>query len=288
MNSDMDHPKLGALYEEHMILGATFGPSLEPVAYVGDADVLAGECLADGALVCDASMAKMLLLGGSDAAGYMATTCAGPLLDVGGCGFGAVLTGDGGVASIPLIARTGDSEYVLFDASSRADVLEGWLSFVAAIEQDGVAPFANLDCEDVSRSHVVLVLTGSKAGHVLADYTRARDLPAPGSVCSCMLDRIPCIVARLDVETPTYLLLVPPRQARALWRSLLSFVEVTPVGLDVMRDQMLRMLPWGRHLREDGRLRITVDELGYHGLVRDATDFVGARGLMQDDGGNAQ
>lgn len=289
MGSRQDQRGLGVLYEEHMVLGASFGPSREPLRYVDGEETLARESMREGALLCDASTAKMLLLGGACATSYATTACARPALGVGRCGFGAVLTGDGCVASIPLLARTGDNEYVLVDSSARSEVLEGWLSFLAGIEQDGVAPFDGLQCEDVSQSHVVLGLAGAKAADVLADYTNPSNLPPAGHVRSCMLDRIPCIVMRLDgVEVPTYVLLVPPHKGRALWRSLLSFAEVVPVGLDAMRDRMHRMLSWSRHLSEEGRLRIDAKELANHGLVRHSADYVGARGLTAAEEGSAR
>ena len=278
----------GSLYAEHLALGATFGEGRVPARYGAEPDVgdLA-KALGEGALLCDVSDAAMLLLSGEPAQNFCEAAFAARRLRMGECAFEAVLTGDGSVASLPLLARTGIGEYVCADLSQRAEVLEGWLSFLSAVEQDGTAPFAGLELEDVSGSHAALLLWGQGAPEVLGDYVvgGAQALPARGCVASCQLDRLPCIVCHLELgERPAFAILVPPVHAAVLWRSLLSFAQVEPVGHAALRSLLHDALPWTSALATTEPLRMRADELASHGLARSSADFVGARGLYGNEG----
>lgn len=274
---------LPVLYEEHVRLGARFGQNLEVVTYAGGEVESAREAAGSGATLCDVSFVRMSLLGGNASSPFVGAAFAGRALSIGECAFEAVLTGDGCVASIPLLMRTGTCEYVVVDGSSRAEVLDGWMSFLSSVEQNGDAPFEGMVQEDVSQTHVALVLSGAGAKAVLGDYADEGSLPACGQVRSCNLDRIPCIVAGVPgIEVPTYLVLVPPRLATLLWRSFLSFTQVVPIGVEALGDGFVRWLPWIAHLGEAGRMRIPTKELRHNGLIRDSWDFVGARGLSNE------
>jgi aminomethyltransferase len=275
-----------ALYEEHALLGARFGDAREVLAYADNEAESAREVGGNGATLCDVSFVRMTLLSGEASIRFVHAAFAGYELSMGECSFEAILTGDGCIASIPLVVRTGTCEYVVIDGSPRADVLDGWMSFLWAVEQDGTAPFAGMTREDVSQTHVALVLSGVGAKAVLGDYTDVMNLPAPGRVRSCDLDRIPCIVVGVPgTEDLTYLVLAPPSLATVLWRSLLSFSEVLPIGVEALGDGFLRCFPWITSLCEDGRVRISAQELERNGLMRESRDFVGARGLSNEGEG---
>lgn len=270
---------LATLYQEHLLLGAKFEGDKIVRRYANE---VGASHVSDGAILSDVSDMDLLLFDGAAAEPFANAAFAGRKLGVGECAFEASLTGDGSLASVPLLARTGAGEYIVADLSARSEVLVAWLSFLSAIEQDGRAPFAGLGTEDVSGSHVALVLAGARAAEVLADYVAGRQsgLPGRGRIARCMLDNIPCIVAHLDlVNHPAYLVLVPPVHAVALWRSLLSFAEVAPVG----RDGLLRLageaLPWLARLRGGDAVRMPYGELRAAQIVRESLDFVGARGL---------
>ena len=293
------------LYREHVLLGARFGDGdgavveryacetgaepagTEPAgAAVADTEPAGAAPGADlrsaGVVLSDVSDMSMLLFSGPPATSFATTAFAGRVLEAGECSFQAVLTGDGSLVSVPLLARTGTSEYVVADLSARSDVLDGWLSFLSAVETEGVAPFASIECEDVSGAHVALVLAGAEAADVLGDYVRGgkAGLPGVGRIEQCMLDSIPCIVARPQVgELDAFVLLVPPVHAVSLWRSLLSFGEVAPVGRAALRSLARDELSWSRHLRSSDTIRLGHDDLSSAGLVRETCDFVGARGI---------
>lgn len=276
MSDTHDHldSNLGPLYEEHLLLGVRFGDAGEPLSYVGE-EVGSPVCL------CDVSSLRMLLFAGAPAPTFAHAAFAGRELAVGACAFEAVLTGDGGIASIPLLARTGDLEYVVMDGSPRADVLDGWLSFLSNVEQGGVRPFAGLECSDVSGSHVCLALWGPGALEVLSDYIHdGEELPASASIAACHLDAIPSLVCRHATDDGNlFLVLVPPHTAVPLWRSFLSFTQVAPVGTEALGTALASEFGWSDDLGQQGALRIDATRLERYGLIRDNRDFVGARGL---------
>lgn len=276
---------MGVIYQEHAILGASFSPNAETgvlgvTAYPHEPGPAGTE---DGALLFDLTGSTYVLVSGACAAQMAQAVLAGRRLQVGQCAHEAVLTGDGVTTSVPLALRTGDTEHVLLDPSSRGQVLSAWLGFVAGIEQDGQRPYEGVSVEDASSMLVPFLLVGAAARSVLLDYVkRPSDLPRPGQVASVMLDAIGCVVASVPgrpLNSDTYLVLVPPRAARTLWRSLLSFSEVSPAGLDTLRGVMERDLPWARELDSSDALRLGRATLEGWDLVRPDDDFVGARRL---------
>lgn len=279
----------GKLYQEHLMLDARFGEGfngvLVPDSYgygSGEAEGTA-DAFEEGAALADLSGLYTLLVHGDPAPLFTQTAFAGIKLGVGSCAFEAVLAGDGSLTAVPLLARTGQHEYAVWDATPRSGALDAWLGFLAQVSQGGVTPFAGLSCEDVAQKVVPLVLWGRAAQRVLLDYLpKGTPVPVAGEVASLSLDgRIDVLVASIALDgLPCYLMMVPSNQAQVLWRSFLSFNEVAPVGMSALRAHAINAQPWvGQLLQEGERLSFTAQELEEHGLVRAERDFVGARGL---------
>ena len=272
------------LRQEHELLGGLIqgeGALLGPVRYADEDVELAA--FGDGPALVDLTGMDMQVVAGAPAQSFCEAACAGPRLPVGACALEACLLGDGSVASIPLLARTGVSEYLILDASPRMDVLFSWLGFVAHIEQGGVRPYDGLAVSDETESLVPLVLAGPTAPAVLTDYVpqdARQRLPETGRAANIDLDgRITTIVCALALTQPAYLVLVPPAYARVVWRSMLSFGSVTPVGHAALRIWMARGTTVLAHLSDPDRLTIGEGELRASGVVREGADFIGARGL---------
>lgn len=275
---------VGPLYEEHLLLGATFERTelgaLRTVAYGASEPV--AETLEDGSLLADASGMRMLLASGDPVAAFGEAAFAAEPLAVGRAGFSPVFLGDGAVASIPLAARTGDHELLAFDASPRGGVLSAWLTFVASIEQGGFRPYEGLEVEDVSHGLVPLVLWGNDSPRVLGDYVGgAGALPRAGRVANLMLDgHIPVVACAVELGgAPLYMMLVPPDFARVLWRSLLSFRGVRPTGLAELWDAARERVPWLEAMQKPDRVRLERADLLEWGLIRPSADFIGGRAL---------
>lgn len=281
----MSAPRMGRLHPEHVLLGARFlgsegaGP-LRVASYEREGG--AREALEGGALLCDLTGATYLLVHGTGAAWLAEAALAGRALAVGEVAFEAVLAGDGGLVGVPLALRTGDTELVLLDASARAGMLAPWLGSLCGLEMEGQRIFPDVEVEDATPMLVPLLLAGARARQVLEDYVPSPgDLPRPGRAVSTHLDAIACVVAAVSVPgaPEAFCLLVPPPSARALWRSLLSFTEVSPVGHEALGDLMGGILPWGGLVTDTGAARASRAELLGWGLARPGGGHVGERGL---------
>lgn len=275
---------LGALYGEHLLLGASLSQAVEGLppavgSYAGEKDLAH---VREGAILSDLTGTTYLLLSGDAAPALFSSVFAGDEPAVGEARFGAVLSGSGEVISVPLALRTGDHEHVMLDPTPRGEALSAWVRFVASAERDGHAPYRGASVEDASGMLVPLLLAGAASRRVLGDYLRTpgEALPGAGEVRSVHLDAIPAIAARVPAPGPeAWLLLVPYRSARVLWRSLLSFTEVAPVGAHAVVALFRELLPWSAALAPEGPRGIGRAGLEGWGLVRAGSDFVGARSL---------
>ena len=272
----------GVLYEEHVLLGASFeesavtgGPLV--IAYAGEKNL---EELLPGAVVADLTGTAYLLVSGASSQALSAAATAGRPLAVGEAAFEAVLTGEGRLLSVPLALRSGDHEHVLLDPTPRGSALTAWLGFLSSMEQDGYAPYAQTSVEDASEMLVPLLLSGERSRDVLSDYVRTAGeaLPREGEVSAVHLDAIPALVTRVPGPGPkTWLLLVPAQRARVIWRSLLSFTEVAPAGTCAARRLLAEGRPWASSLPAEGPVSVPRAELERWGVLREGSDFVGAR-----------
>lgn len=277
----MSGERAGILHDEHLLLGARLEESAlggpEVASYAGEKDL---DAALEGALLADLSGSAYLLVSGPGSPALARAALCGRPLAVGEAAFEGCLSGDGGLVSVPLALRTGDGETVLLDPSSRGAVLAGWLGFLAGLEGQGGRAFPGVEVADASEMLVALLLAGDAAEAVLSDYARTEPLPPAGTVAPTHLDAIGALVARLPeaAGVPGFLVLVPPASARVLWRSLLSFNEVAPVGHEALRALAARA-PWGPALAQEGPCHVGREELARWGLVRAEADYVGARAL---------
>lgn len=274
----------GVLQGEHELLGATFETTLDdaPAAVQTYLNEQVPAWSGDAATLTDLSGGAYLLVSGPEAESLMGLALAGQRLGVGETRFSASLSGSGETISVPLALRTGDNEFVVIDPTPRGPALSGWLRFLAGMEQGGVRPFPNTTVEDASSMLVPLLLVGGAAPAVLGDYVHGGEsLPVPGRVSQIRLDSFVSVVAGIPLPegVPAYLVLVSPPAARPIWRSLLSFTEVHPVGHGALAARLSKTLPWGARLDASGPATLARDELAEWGLLRPEDDFIGARGL---------
>lgn len=272
------------LYHEHMLLGALFEddePLLAtPLHYGHPANE--GDAFGEGCALSDLTGMTAILVSGEGSDAFVSAACACSAIAVGECTFGAVVTGDGSIASVPLVARTGDAEYLIWDPSTRGMMLHPWLNFLSEIEQEGFRPFGSVTVEDATDSLVPLLLWGAQAPAILSDYVSSIEaLPHPGHIRDVRLDKIECLVASLPhVSEPCLLVMVPPAYARILWRSFLSFASVEPVGTAALTNQAKDNLPWADAVLAGERLELELEQLVAWELARSEGGFVGARALQ--------
>ena len=277
----MSEQKRSILHTELEYLGAQFSTSTEGFnlaqSFYGEKPL--EEALKDCALV-DLSGISYTLVSGAVAQNFVEAVFAGKQLEVGETSFECALTGDGSLSSIGLLARSGQNEYVALDASERSLVLEEWLSIIASVEQNGVAPYAEVSLEDATPLLTPLLLAGKKAKKVLMDYLGEQQLPEDSKLCNLMLDQtIPALVANVSTKkVPAYLVMVPPVHTVILFRSLLSFEMVHPLGHKQLIEGLKTYLPWFSELASNTKVVVAKDKLEGWGLLRASDDFIGARG----------
>lgn len=277
----MSEQKRSILHTELEYLGAQFSTSTEGFnlaqSFYGEKPL--EEALKDCALV-DLSGISYTLVSGTVAQNFVEAVFAGEQLEVGETSFECALTGDGSLSSIGLLARSGQNEYVVLDASERSLVLEEWLSIIASVEQNGVAPYAEVSLEDATPLLTPLLLAGKKAKKILMDYLGDQKLPEDSKLCNLMLDQtIPALVANVSTKkVPAYLVMVPPVHTVILYRSLLSFETVHPLGYKQLIEGLKTYLPWFSELASNTKVVVAKDKLEGWGLLRASDDFIGARG----------
>lgn len=277
----MSEQKRSILHTELEYLGAQFSTSTEGFnlaqSFYGEKPL--EEALKDCALI-DLSGIGYTLVSGTSAQNFVEAVFAGKQLEVGETSFECALTGDGSLSSIGLLARSGQNEYVVLDASERSLVLDEWLSIIASVEQNGVAPYAEVSLEDATPLLTPLLLAGKKAKKVLMDYLGEQKLPEDSKLCNLMLDQtIPALVANVSTKkVPAYLVMVPPVHTVILFRSLLSFETVHPLGYKQLIEGLKTYLPWFSELASNTKVVVAKDKLEGWGLLRASDDFIGARG----------
>lgn len=277
----MSEQKRSILHTELEYLGAQFSTSTEGFnlaqSFYGEKPL--EEALKDCALI-DLSGIGYTLVSGTSAQNFVEAVFAGKQLEVGETSFECALTGDGSLSSIGLLARSGQNEYVVLDASERSLVLDEWLSIIASVEQNGVAPYAGVSLENATPLLTPLLLAGKKAKKVLMDYLGEQKLPEDSKLCNLMLDQtIPALVANVSTKkVPAYLVMVPPVHTVILFRSLLSFETVHPLGHKQLIEGLKTYLPWFSELASNTKVVVAKDKLEGWGLLRASDDFIGARG----------
>ena len=277
----MSEQKRSILHTELEYLGAQFSTSTEGFnlaqSFYGEKPL--EEALKDCALI-DLSGIGYTLVSGTSAQNFVEAVFAGKQLEVGETSFECALTGDGSLSSIGLLARSGQNEYVVLDASERSLVLDEWLSIIASVEQNGVAPYAEVSLEDATPLLTPLLLAGKKTKKVLMDYLGEQKLPEDSKLCNLMLDQtIPALVANVSTKkVPAYLVMVPPVHTVILFRSLLSFETVHPLGYKQLIEGLTTYLPWFSELASNTKVVVAKDKLEGWGLLRASDDFIGARG----------
>ena len=112
------------------------------------------------------------------------------------------------------------------------------------------------------------------------DYLGEQQLPEDSKLCNLMLDQtIPALVANVSTKkVPAYLVMVPPVHTVILFRSLLSFEMVHPLGHKQFIEGLRTYLPWFSELASNTKVVVAKDKLEGWGLLRASDDFIGARG----------
>ncbi len=273
------------LQPEHELLGAHINPELQIVENYGDLSAEL-EALKESQAVVDLHGCRMLLVEGSAAEHFMQCAMATQALFVGQNAFSAVFDSDGRLLGCPLVIRTGDHEYLLFDKGIQFENILDWLQALSQAKQAGQLLFNSVSVEEKTGVLYPLALCGPGAKDILNDYLQDTSaLQYPGMTTALKLDQIESIASRLALEYPVYFLLVPPTMARILFRSFLSFKELQTAGIQALTEHLaggecsfLKLFCEPQEGEEAPVFELEV--FIKRGLVRQEPTYLGARALL--------
>lgn len=283
--------KSGVLSQEHALLGATLEPAANgylEASYYGDGSQ-EPEAFRQGAALCDLGSLVSTCISGKEAAAFVSAVFTGPVPFAGQVTCSLALTGTGTIVSPALVAGIGPQDFCVWAPAETAEGLDSWLHGIAAIEQDGKAPYASVSFEPGAPFSTTLAMIGPKTREVLGDYlAEGTALPASGTLANVALDAIECVMlhpeipgVQKDLRQDAYLLVIPNQKVTVLWRSFLSFNTVTPVGTSAFWGWIQELCPGLVDLLDDPAKPVTPQDLSLTGWLRPTNDFIGARALAE-------
>ncbi len=268
---------------EHLLLGGSMEPDAQgrpEAAWYGDG---AGEPAAfrEGCALADVGSLVATCISGDAADAFVSAvfTCYVPA--PGRLAGALSLMGDGRVVAPVILAGLAPTEFCVWCPAELAAGLGEWMRGIAAVESGGVAPYSSVEFSHGAPLSTTLMLAGPEAAVVLGDYlSEGASLPGPGTLANVRLDAIDTVVMRPEVGSfSPYLVVVPDASARVLWRSLLSFQSVAPVGTSAVWGRVAEEAPGLVDFLDDPIGRRLPADLGLQGLLRPGDDFIGARAL---------
>jgi aminomethyltransferase len=227
-----------ALYEEHLALGARMVPFVGwemPVQYAGIIDE--HHAVRRSAGVFDVGhMAEFRVFGfgAFDFLQRVLTNDLGKVSELGRAQYTLLLDDDGHIIDDLIVYHSGDLEYLIIANASNHEVDFAWLSQHAPAEVELV---------DESARTSLIALQGPLALGIVQELAGAGwEAPSRFTIGEATLDTVPALVARTGYTGEDGVeILTSTSTAPQLWRAILSFGEVSPVGLgarDTLRLEM--------------------------------------------------
>ncbi|MCL2024572.1 MAG: glycine cleavage system aminomethyltransferase GcvT [Coriobacteriia bacterium] len=231
-------PQRTPLYDEHIALGARmveFAGYEMPLQYTSLIEEHNATRTSAG--LFDVSHMAQFRISGEGAYAFLQrllTNDLARIADVGAAQYTLMLDDEGGILDDLIVYHTGAEYMIIANAANRVIDL-AWLRNHAPDDVEIV---------DESDRTALLALQGPEALRILSELIGEEfEPPARFHLVAAMLDeRIPALVARTGYTGEDGVeLIVRADDAATLWRALLSFPEVTPVGLgarDTLRLEM--------------------------------------------------
>jgi aminomethyltransferase len=224
------------LYEEHLALGARMVPFAGfemPVQYSGIIDEHVAVRQRAGIFdICHMSEFRFFGFGAKRALQRVVTNDLDKIDELGRAVYTVMCDEAGGIIDDLIVYHTGDLEYlVIANAATRAGDWE-WMSSQMTGDVESV---------DESDRTGLIALQGPDAVRIIEEIAGA-DAPKRFRIAEASFDGVPVLLSRTGytgedgVEIVCHI-----SQVVAIWRVLLSFAEVTPVGLgarDTLRLEM--------------------------------------------------
>lgn len=227
------------LYEEHLALGARMVPFAGwemPVQYAGIIEEHRATRTSAGVFdVCHMAQIRVFGFGSFDFLQGLFTNDLHAISEIGQAQYTLMLDDDGGVLDDLIVYHSGDIEYLIVaNAANREKDFE-WI--VSHAPED-------LEVVDESDRTGLIALQGPKAIDVITELAgEGWQAPERFTIGEAMLDgAVPALVARTGYTGEDGVeIYCRASDSPAVWRLLLSFPEVSPVGLgarDTLRLEM--------------------------------------------------
>jgi len=269
-SSDADLKKT-PLWEEHGALGARMVPFAGwdmPVQYTGIVDEHRATRTSAG--VFDVSHMGEVRVWGFGAFDFLQRVLSNDLHRIDELGAGQytlLLDEDGGIIDDLIVYHTGDLEYLLIVNAGNREADVAWLQERAP---------EDLEVVDESDRTGLIALQGPKALDIVEELASDEfSMPPRFHIAAAYLDTVPALVARTGYTGEDGVEIVArASDLPALWRALLSFTEVTPVGLGA-RDTLRLEMGYPLHGSDIDRTTDPVSAgLGW-AVGKDKGDFTG-------------
>jgi len=230
--------KRTALYGEHVALGARMVPFAGwemPVQYEGIIDE--HRAVRRSAGVFDVGHMAEFRVFGFGAFDYLQgvlTNDLSRISELGRAQYTLMLDDDGHIIDDLIVYHSGDLEYLIIANASNHEVDFAWLTARRPAEVELV---------DESSRTSLIALQGPSALRIVKELAGERwEAPSRFTICEATLDTVPALVARTGYTGEDGVeILTSTSTAPRLWRAILSFTEVSPIGLgarDTLRLEM--------------------------------------------------
>lgn len=287
MMGDDDHMaelKQSPLDAEHIYLNATFRTygDYRIVDFYGEPqgeDILREN--GNHPYLCDLSSMGKLRIGGEDSFRFISTMFTADVAALTGIGdscFSLILTSEAEIIDTVTLIRTGDNEYMVMTNPPNTEEVFAWLEAHSALADEQGKLFLQLTLSNETDSLALVTLFGVGSRHILDELADGalREAPASGSLTMALLDTVPTMIFSSEASSgESFDLFYPANRASGLWRALLSYPAVTPLGYGdyiVLREAERS---WLKDVDSVGYQ--TVDEAGLGHLLRTEHDFVGGK-----------
>jgi aminomethyltransferase len=227
-----------ALYQEHVSLGARMVPFAGwemPVQYAGIIEEHNAVRRAAGVFdVGHMAEFRVFGFGAFDFLQRVLTNDLGRISDLGQAQYTLMLDHDGRIIDDLIVYHSGDLEYLIIANASNHEVDAEWLASHCPAE---------VELADESLRTSLIALQGPAALEIVRELAGdAWEAPSRFTLCEATLDTVPALVARTGYTGEDGVeILTSTTAAPRLWRAILSFGNVSPVGLgarDTLRLEM--------------------------------------------------
>lgn len=233
-----DALKRTPLYDEHLALGARMVPFAGwemPVQYGGiieeHNDVRTSAGVFD---VSHMAEFRVFGFGALDFLQGLFTNDLHRIAELGQAQYTLMLDDDGGIIDDLIVYHTGDLEYLIIANASNAETDFAWISAHAP---------EDLEVVDESERTALIALQGPEAVRIATELAEEGwEPPARFTIREAALGSVPALVARTGYTGEDGVEIVcRASDAPRVWRAILSFPEVSPIGLgarDTLRLEM--------------------------------------------------